>query len=211
MENLKIKICGMRVLENISRLLELGPDYMGFIFYDKSPRYVKDELSGDEMKLLAGKVKKVGVFVNADLSEIIQIKHSWQLDTVQLHGDESPALCQDLKKTGLEVVKVFNISESFDFRVLKDYISVSDFFLFDTKTHLHGGSGEKFKWDILDKYSLDKPFFLSGGIQPSDLDSILSINHPSLYGIDVNSGFEVRPGYKDISKLQVFINQLRNI
>lgn len=201
----------MRDRENISGVHELQPDYMGFIFYPGSPRYVKDTLSEDKMRLISGKVKKVGVFVNAEIGDIRRIQNSCGLDALQLHGDESPAFLQDLKETDVKLIKVFSISEGFDFEILKDYVSLTDFFLFDTKTHLHGGSGIKFSWDILDAYNLDKPFFLSGGIKPSDLDNILSIHHPSLYGVDINSGFEISPGYKDLSKLQVFINKLRHI
>lgn len=208
MNKLKIKICGMTEWENISRILEIRPDYLGFIFYPRSPRFVSS-LNLVEIADFPGNVVKVGVFVNADKTTIINLARSWGLGLIQLHGDETTSFCRNLQEEGLKIIKVFNISEYFDFSVLEEYMPFCDYFLFDTKTNLRGGSGVKFNWELLNAYKLDHPFFLSGGIQLSDAKIIKQFSHPSLYGVDVNSGFEVSPGIKDVVRLVEFINVLR--
>jgi phosphoribosylanthranilate isomerase len=209
MSKLKIKICGMTEMENITAVLQLEPEYMGFIFFPDSPRSVT-ALNPEKILINQMDVQKVGVFVNANQNEIRNIKKSYGLDLIQLHGEESPSFCYDLKDEGIRIIKVFNISKNFKFEVTKEYISVCDFFLFDTKTEVRGGSGTKFNWDILNDYEYDHPFFLSGGIQLSDAKKIKQISHPSIYGVDVNSGFEISPGVKDSLKLKEFINEIRN-
>jgi len=127
---------------------------------------------------------------------------------VQLHGKEDPSVCRILKKNGLKVIKAFNLNKDFRFRILKDYESAVDYFLFDTKTRVHGGSGKKFDWDILEKYKESTPFFLSGGIKPDDASKIKQIDYPWLYGIDLNSGFEDEPGLKNVDLLKKFLDEL---
>ena len=208
---MKIKICGLTEVNNISDILFLNPDYIGFIFYPASPRYIEDKLSpGDIISLKPG-AKKTGVFVNSDFYEISGIYWKYYLDSVQLHGEESPELCKQLKASGMEIIKAFRVKEDFDFRSIADYIPFCRYFLFDTYTELKGGSGKKFDWRIINNYDLGHPFFLSGGISPLDAGDISGISHPSLQGVDLNSRFEDSPGIKNIAKLEKFIKQLRGV
>jgi phosphoribosylanthranilate isomerase len=204
-----IKICGMRDAENIISAAELKPDILGFIFYADSPRFAGELLNPEILSRLSPLIRKAGVFVNSVFNEIKEMVGKYSLDIVQLHGEETPELCMQLKSGGLEVVKVFNIKERKDFSMCAAYISCTDYFLFDTRTVNHGGSGKKFDWKILDHYDLKHPFILSGGISPSDTDNIAGINNSSFYGIDLNSRFEIKPGLKDIEKLRRFMNELK--
>ncbi len=204
----KLKVCGMKNPDNIQQLVKLNPDFIGFIFYKKSKRYIGDSLGISSLDIPES-IKKVAVFVNSSINEVktIMIKH--QLDFAQLHGDESPEFCLELKKAGIKITKAFQIDEDFDFSVLKQYDSACDYFLFDTKTNLYGGSGKKFNWRILEKYDNQKPFFLSGGIDLEDVDEIKKIYNLNIYAIDINSKFEVKSGMKDIDKIEKFIKDLR--
>ncbi len=204
----KLKVCGMKNPDNIQQLVKLNPDFIGFIFYKKSKRYIGDSLGISSLDIPES-IKKVAVFVNSSINEVktIMIKH--QLDFAQLHGDESPEFCLELKKAGIKITKAFLIDEDFDFSVLKQYDSACDYFLFDTKTNLYGGSGKKFNWRILEKYDNQKPFFLSGGIDLEDVDEIKKIYNLNIYAIDINSKFEVKSGMKDIDKIEKFIKDLR--
>jgi len=206
MKKLKIKVCGMRDPDNIKDLLALQPDFMGLIFYPKSARYVNQTLPDIDF----GKTLKTGVFVNENIEKLLQIADDYNLDVIQLHGNESPEYTQEVKKAGYQVIKVFSVGDSFDFSICKTYMSAADYFLFDTKGKLPGGNGTVFHWDILQNYKLDKPFLLSGGINMSHLKSILNLQHPMLFGVDVNSGFELRPAYKNINDLKIFIDEIRS-
>jgi len=194
----RIKICGMKYPENILEVGALLPDYMGFIFWEKSARYFDGIIPE-----LPKSIKKVGVFVNAPLDEILEKIKNHDLQAVQLHGDESVEFCESLKKNTpklIDVIKVFPILDTFDFGILNSYEKVCDFFLFDTKGKLPGGNGTTFDWKVLEQYPSTKPFFLSGGIGIEELDSIneiLKTNLP-IYAIDVNSKFEIEPGLKNI-------------
>ena len=194
-----LKICGMRDPVNILAVGELNPDFMGFIFYKGSRRYVGDEFTIPDQ--FPKDVKKVGVFVNETTDKILNIVAENRLDLVQLHGDESTAQCAELRSKGLGIIKVFSIDEYFDFSTISSYEHVIDYCLFDTRTELHGGSGISFDWKLLDKYNLKIPFFLSGGVSASKLNAIKKINNSNLYGLDVNSGVESSPGIKDIYKV----------
>ncbi|TBW27589.1 phosphoribosylanthranilate isomerase [Gramella sp. KN1008] len=214
---LSFKVCGMKQPGNMIQVAELQPDYMGFIFYDKSPRYFDGELPE-----IPAEIKKTGVFVNAGLNDILQKVSKYNLNAVQLHGDETAGFCKDLKselqKLGNtpELIKVFSVGESFDFQVIKAYEGIVDYFLFDTKTELRGGSGKDFNWQILKEYPSNTPFFLSGGIGPehgsaiSELkDHFLRIGKPALlYAVDVNSKFELKPGLKKLKELKDFKTQI---
>ncbi|MBC7418343.1 MAG: phosphoribosylanthranilate isomerase, partial [Pedobacter sp.] len=162
---LKIKVCGMKYAANIARVADLKPDYLGFIFYDKSPRNVSD-VSAELIKYIPKEIKTVGVFVDEDLEKVKRKISDLDLSAVQLHGKESPEYCLALKSefSSLELIKAFGVDETFDFVVLESYEEVVDFFLFDTKISTHGGSGKRFDWTVLENYKLDKPYFLSGGI-----------------------------------------------
>ncbi|MFC4222175.1 phosphoribosylanthranilate isomerase [Flagellimonas marina] len=228
---MKLKICGMH--HNPTDVAQLQPDYLGFIFWEPSSRYFKGV-----MPQLPKSIKKVGVFVDATVEEVLEKVAQYHLDTVQLHGKESPEYCLELKEnflsfraqsrkkkvvpldgvsttldlTNLEIIKVFSIKDDFDFSVLKDYENVCDFFLFDTKGKLPGGNGYTFDWSILENYASTKPFFLSGGIGLESLEKLKEfIKSPAskyCYAIDVNSRFETEPGLKNIKQLKVFQESL---
>jgi len=209
MRDLKLKICGMKFAANIAAVAGLKPDYLGFIFYDKSPRYISD-VSAELIKYVPSEVKTVGVFVDEDLEIVKKKINLYQLKAVQLHGSETPEYCAELKATfnNLEVIKAFGVDEDFDFSTLDAYQNVVDFFLFDTKTKAHGGSGKTFDWKILESYTIDKPYFLSGGIDLGHVDALVGINDERLYGLDINSRFETEPGVKDVERIKAFVAKL---
>lgn len=202
---LRIKVCGMKFTENRQQVEKLNVDFLGFIFYPSSKRYIGQ---APEAGLFQSEKAKVGVFVDENAFEIMGLAKNLGFEWVQLHGKENPKTCQMLKRQGLKIIKVFNVDENFDFSGTEPYEKVSNFFLFDTKTKTHGGSGKKFNWQILEKYEGHIPFFLSGGIGPDDVEDILKINHPKLTGVDINSGFEDEPGVKNIEKLRIFISKI---
>ena len=201
----------MRDPSNIAGLVRLNPDFIGFIFYPKSKRFIGEKLPDEIQGLIPASIQKVGVFVDEPFNGLIGKYNRSNLDIVQLHGGELPDYCKGLKEQNIPVIKVFSITPDFDFRTINPYEPVCDYYLFDTASESPGGSGIKFNWTKLDQYQGNKPFFLSGGIQPGDIGQINPIQHQHLYGVDVNSGFEVEPGIKDISKLGSFIDRLRNI
>lgn len=203
MATLKIKICGMRDRENILQVKELSPDYLGFIFYPKSPRYV--EAIDKSLLNLLGPIKKTAVFVNAALEEVKTTIKEYHFDVVQLHGNESADFCEEVKKEGVEVIKAFGIHGDFDWKLLEPYLNVVDYFLFDTYTSEHGGSGKTFDWEVLKVYPFEKPYFLSGGIGPENIESALIIQDERLYGLDLNSRFEEAPGLKNIELLKTVL------
>ncbi|WP_255562556.1 phosphoribosylanthranilate isomerase [Pedobacter sp. D749] len=206
---LKLKVCGMRLAANIAAVAELQPDYLGFIFYDKSPRLISD-VSAELIKYIPAEIKTVGVFVNEELEKVNDKVNTLKLKAVQLHGSESPEYCEALKSTfsTLEVIKAFGIDEDFDFSDLEPYLDVVDYFLFDTKTKTHGGSGKTFNWSVLDQYTCNKPYFLSGGIDLEHSSAIKEINDERLYALDINSRFEIEPGLKDAEKIKEFIKEM---
>jgi phosphoribosylanthranilate isomerase len=206
---LKIKVCGMRQPGNISDVCQLKPDYLGLIFYPNSPRYVTDENAEPILDAIPDSVVKVGVFVNEHLSEIIKITNLFKLKTLQLHGQESPEYCMNLKELGFTVIKAFGVDKNFSFKILENYQSCCDYFLFDTKSVKHGGTGKKFDWKLLNGYNNSKPIFLSGGIDSDDASEIMELSHLNIYSLDINSRFETEPGLKDIDKLNTFINNIR--
>ncbi|NDP26820.1 MAG: phosphoribosylanthranilate isomerase [Flavobacterium sp.] len=204
---MKLKICGMKYPENIIEVGSLLPDYMGFIFWAKSARYFDGIIPE-----LPKSIKKVGVFVNASLEEILEKMERYDLQAVQLHGDESVEFCESLKKNltkQIEVIKVFSILDIFDFAALKPFESICDYFLFDTKGKLPGGNGTTFDWKVLENYPSTKPFFLSGGIGIIEMDAVNEILKTSLpvYAMDVNSKFEIEPGLKNIELLKLMVER----
>jgi len=207
----KLKICGMRDSGNIEEVASLEPDYMGFIFYKKSKRFVA-ELDPATLSTMPENIVRVGVFVNHDLKEVVQLAEKFSLNLLQLHGNESAAYVTELKQllegSSIKLMKAFGIDENFDFAVLNEYESEVDYFLFDTQTPDHGGSGKLFNWKLLNGYTLDKPYFLSGGIGLESVEALKTIDDKRLFAIDVNSKFETEPGIKDISKLKEFKRQL---
>jgi phosphoribosylanthranilate isomerase len=206
---LKIKVCGMTDQDNLKEILKIMPDYIGFIFYPGSPRYVGDTAGILLFSNIPVNISKTGVFVNEDTETVIEKSRKYRLNAIQLHGDESAEYCRIIHAAGLTIIKAFGISVDFDFSVLDSYMDTCDLFLFDTLTAGKGGSGEKYNWDLLDRYDGDKPFFLSGGIDPGDAESIKRIKNKHLYGIDVNSRFETSQGIKDRKKLEAFIKIIK--
>lgn len=198
----------MKYVDNISELANLLPDYIGFIFYEKSPRFVSD--FPQAVVPLPGNIKKTGVFVNQSTDKIEQIVRNYDLQAVQLHGNEIPEDCKILKDKGFEVIKAISIRERADILEAEKYDRFCDYLLFDTKTANYGGSGKKYDWNILSAYQGKTPFFLSGGIGMNDIDRILSFQHPGFYGIDLNSCFEIEPAVKNIDMLQKFLNLIRS-
>ncbi|QNN45000.1 phosphoribosylanthranilate isomerase [Pedobacter roseus] len=199
----------MRLAANIAAVAELHPDYLGFIFYEKSPRLIS-EVSAELIKYIPSEIKTVGVFVNEELEKVKDKVNLLKLKAVQLHGSESPEYCEALKSTfpTLEVIKAFGIDEDFDFSTLQPYLKAADYFLFDTKTKVHGGSGKTFNWSVLDQYTYTKPYFLSGGIDLEHSTAIKKINDERLYALDINSRFETEPGLKDAAKIKEFIQEV---
>lgn len=215
--DLKLKICGMRDPDNIDQVALLQPDYLGLIFFEGSPRFVKDEI-----RELEGTVKKTGVFVNASEDLILEKVRKYDLSAVQLHGEESPEFCRQLKNTfseagkNPELIKVFGVKETFNFDLLEAYEGIVELFLFDTKGKSKGGNGITFNWEVLKDYPSPTPFFLSGGIGPEEIPAIKSLyqhfqkkNKQELFfGVDVNSRFETAPGLKNAEKLKTFRKEL---
>jgi phosphoribosylanthranilate isomerase len=204
---LKIKVCGMKFPENIKAVATLHPDFMGFVFYPKSPRFA-EPLDVSVLNSLPPTIKKIGVFVNENLENILTTVYKYNLDGVQLHGTEMMKMCRKLRKAGLIVIKAFPVAEAYNFKVTKRYEGTCNYFLFDTQTDSFGGSGVKFDWGMLDEYVGKTPFLLSGGIEADDAQAILKIEHPKFAGIDLNSKFEVKPGEKNLELLKEFLSLL---
>jgi phosphoribosylanthranilate isomerase len=210
--NVKLKICGMKQPSNIAEVAALRPDYLGFIFYKGSKRYVEG-LAPSSLDHLPEEIKRTGVFVNEDLNTIKLQAEKFRLKAIQLHGDESPEFCKQLKTLlpEIEVIKAFGIHPAFIFEDLVPYTGKVDFFLFDTQTKEHGGSGRVFNWSLLQSYRGSTPYFLSGGIGLEQTTELQAIEDERLYAIDVNSRFEKEPGLKDLDRLKQFKRRLSGI
>lgn len=227
-KDLIIKVCGMRDADNINDVSALDINWMGFIFYPKSPRYVrqissnagiipdysslKEKATADD----AGRIRRVGVFVDDMPQNIVTRVFNYHLDIVQFHGSESPVMIDNLRRTldpdirkGIKIMKAISVKSDDDILKCKDYEGHVDYFLFDTKTPLKGGSGEQFDWSVLQSYDGATPFLLSGGIGPDDARRVRAFSHPRCIGIDVNSKFENEPAFKDVDMLRKFISEVR--
>ena len=203
-----IKVCGMREQENIKEVEALDVDFLGFIFYSGSPRYIVDNRESLEIVRRCTK-PKVGVFVNETFDNIMNKAELCSLDYLQLHGNETPGLCMELRRHGYSLIKAFSIAAANDFVITENYSDCCDYFLFDTKYTGFGGSGKRFDWFLLDEYNGKIPFLLSGGLTTGCDDDIIQLKHSQFAGIDLNSGFEVSPARKDIDKLKIIINHVR--
>ena len=222
---LKVKVCGMRDDENIRRVAALDVDYIGLIFWDKSPRCVtmiptRAGIIPDRSGLSSGTSRlapqRVGVFVDEMPQNIITRAVGFELDVVQLHGHESPTLIRNLRATldpdlrpGIRIWKAISVSTADDISRCKDYEDCVDAFVFDTRSPGVGGSGRQFDWSILDAYQGSRPFMLSGGIGPDDAGRVRAFRHPRLMGIDLNSRFETAPALKDVESLSRFLEEVR--
>lgn len=204
--DIRLKVCGMRDPQNIIEVGERRPDYMGFIFFAKSPRYVgEDFLIPDG---LPRTVQRVGVFVNETTEVILEKAARYSLQALQLHGVETVDQCQILRNKGYMVIKAFGVDSAFDFGTTDPYKSAVDFFLFDTKGTYHGGNAVSFDWQLLRKYDQSVPFFLSGGLSPENIADVVPLLDMNLYALDVNSGVESAPGLKSLSRLEALENAL---
>lgn len=198
-----IKVCGMREADNIRATEQLGVDWLGFIFWPNSSRYVATQPA-----YLPSAAKRVGVFVDASIEDVTNKASDYQLDIIQLHGHESREYVSEIRNRGLKVMKAISISNRDDIATSKVYEGIANYFLFDTKCKTVGGSGEHFDWSVLNAYDGSTPFLLSGGIGPDDVERVRNFCHPECIGIDLNSRFEISPALKDINKLKQFIQQL---
>jgi len=205
---MKLKICGMKYQKNIKGVARLQPDYMGFIFYERSKRNFDGNIPN-----ISKRIKKTGVFVNASIEFVLKKVNEHALMAVQLHGDESPTYCKKLFEKKIEVIKVFSVGEQFSFDILKKYEEVCHYFLFDTKGKEKGGNGITFNWKLLNQYPFHKPYFLSGGIGLEEVESLnlflRSKASKYCYAIDVNSKFEIKPGLKEPKILKNFMESLK--
>jgi phosphoribosylanthranilate isomerase len=212
---MRVKVCGMTDAEQVQQLDWLGVEFCGFIFYPKSQRYVFKHMPASSIKKIKGNINKVGVFVNAYEEDILKTVDDCGLYLVQLHGDETPRQCEKIANY-VTVIKAFRISETDNILwKIKDYIDVVDMFLFDTEGVGYGGTGKKFNWEMLKGLNIRKPFFLSGGIEPTDVNQLQQFSKDSvakdLFSIDINSKFEISPGVKDIKMVENFVNEIKQL
>jgi phosphoribosylanthranilate isomerase len=207
---MKVKVCGMKEESSLEAVTALGPDALGFIFYEKSPRHVLPFLSPARVRSLAVP-EKVGVFVDALPDDMRRQAEAFGLTTIQLHGNETPDTAARLRADGLKVWKVFGVSPAFDFGAVRPFEGVVDHLLFDTAGPKAGGNGFAFPWQVLDQYTGETTFLLSGGIGPDSLEALSAFSHPRWAGIDLNSRFEIRPGEKDPARLAEFIAAFRQL
>lgn len=203
---MNIKVCGITEFKQLQQLDGLDIDFAGMIFYKESPRYIGDKLSKKEVKNADFDLKKVGVFVNPEMIDVLDAIDDYGLDAVQLHGDETAEMCEDLSSE-VEVIKAFRVADGADIdKMVAPYDAVCDYYLFDTGglKETFGGTGKQFDWSILTKAKIEKPFFLSGGIGPDDAAKVKAFKHPDFFGVDINSLFEKEPGIKDMGKILHF-------
>jgi len=211
MKELKIKVCGMRISENIDHVCAAGPDYLGFIFYSRSARFVGEHPDPAVFSRVPPHIRKVGVFVNEEKGSLLDLCRRYDLFAAQLHGNEGPEYCRDIKENGFTVIKAVALDEMFDFSSIEKYGPVVDYFLFDTRGKLPGGNGQKFSWPVLKRYKMNIPFFLSGGIGPADTEALKGLDHPQFFALDINSGFEIEPAVKDALNVAGFIHKMKNL
>ena len=210
---MRIKVCGMTQIEQVDKLADLGVTFAGFIFYPKSPRYVFKHMTTTQIRK-ENNINKVGVFVNAPVEEVLHMVDECRLHMVQLHGDESPKYCEKIADY-VSVVKAFRLSENDSVQwMIRPFMDVCDMFMFDTMGAGYGGTGKKFDWNMLQDQTIGKPFFLSGGIEPGDEEKLKSFTTEpvakALFAIDINSRFELAPGIKELDKVKLFADNLKD-
>jgi len=215
-----VKVCGLRDRHNIKELASAHIDWMGFIFYEGSSRYAgANDLENwlpTQRKTLEG-IKRVGVFVNASIEDILNRTHDFELDLIQLHGDESPEYVQEVQLLwrasnikSAQFIKAFGLDPDFEFEDLEPYQDICDYFLFDTKHRKQrGGTGQQFDWSLLARYRGATPFLLSGGIDIDAVPAVRALGHPQLVGVDINSRFERAPGLKDVPLVELFNRKIK--
>ena len=211
---MKLKVCGLTKLNQIEELISLNTNFLGFIFYQKSPRYVLNSLTLDEIKAINHE-GKVGVFVNEKIEKIVEITEKAKLNYIQLHGDENDGFISELREKlnpEIKIIKVFRIgkeSENLKSKI-QNLKSEVDFFLFDTDSKSFGGTGKSFDWQLLNDIKIDKPYFLSGGISEENYINISSLKQKP-FALDINSKFEIEPGNKDLKKIKEFQSKIQNL
>lgn len=210
---MRIKVCGLTQIDQVNSLASSGITFGGFIFYRKSPRYVLNHLTTEQVHKISN-LNKVGVFVNASVEEVLQTVDACRLQAVQLHGNETPRYCEKVSNF-ITVIKAISIgNDSLFERYLPEYFDVADMYLFDTSSEAYGGTGKKFNWSLLSNLNIGKPFFLSGGIGPDDYDMIKDFGKApvakDLFAVDINSRFETSAGVKNIELIESFITKLNN-
>lgn len=208
---MNIKVCGITEMKQLQQLDGLDIDFAGMIFYKESPRYAGDKLNARDVKKADFDLKKTGVFVNPEMIEVLDAIDEFGLEVVQLHGDETPEMCEDLSSE-VEVIKAFRIKGDEDIdKLVAPYDAVCDYYLFDTGglKESFGGTGQQFDWSILSKAKIEKPFFLSGGIGVDDAARVKAFKHPDMFGVDINSKFELSPGVKDMKLVLQFRQGLK--
>lgn len=219
MRSFKIKVCGLRDPGNIEQVCELEPDFVGYIFYKGSKRFVGKNPDPAIFRIPGPRISKVGVFVNEEITRVRQLIDQYFLDMVQFHGGESPEYCRLFMDSGIPVIKAVDPGSLEQARktgsrkvsgISQGYAREVEYFLFDTPGSDYGGTGERFNWSLMDRYRLKVPFFLSGGIGPEDATPLSGLCHRSFFGVDVNSRFELSPGLKDIMLLDKFISEIKN-
>lgn len=207
LKNIRLKVCGLR--DNINEVTALKPDFVGFIFYKESSRYVGDALDQNLLHAISPDIMKVGVFVNENVENILEVSGKYKLDYVQLHGDEKYEDCLQLSANGLGVIKVFPGNKEINREQLLKFSDVIDYYLFDTRAIGYGGSGETFNWDTLRGLDLPRPVILSGGLNLENIQELEGRDDLNIFAIDINSQFEKTPGLKDITLLQQLKHKMR--
>ena len=210
---MKLKVCGLTKMDQIQELVSLNTDFLGFIFYEKSPRYVLHHLSLKEIAEIPH-FGKVGVFVNESIKAIVEITTESQLDIIQLHGNEDEKFILQLRQilgNNIKIIKVIRIgNQSFDElqKTINQQPSTVNYLLFDTDSKAFGGTGKTFDWQILNEIEIPIPYFLSGGISLENIHQLSTINHQPL-ALDINSKFEIEPGIKNLEKIKTFKSLLK--
>jgi phosphoribosylanthranilate isomerase len=206
---IKVKVCGLTDPRNVKAITLTGVDFVGYIFYPHSKRFAGWNPDKSLFSVVPESIKKTGVFVDEEPGRVKEIAVTASLDFIQLHGKESAEYCRSLKREGLRIIKSFGVGEDFDPVITDNYSDVCDYYLFDTKSEGHGGTGHKFDWKVLENYSFMKPFFLSGGIGPEDFEIAALTRNEWFFAIDINSRFEISPGIKDVDCLVTFIDKFK--
>lgn len=209
---MKLKVCGLSSADSIKEIAALRPDMMGFIFYAPSPRNACAVLHS-MVRTLPEWIERVGVFVDSPVDHVLHVAGRYELDTIQLHGKETPEICREIRSHGYKVMKAVGVNADIDWDEYRAYEGAVDMFVFDTLTAMHGGSGRKFDWSLLRTYPLSIPFLLGGGVGPDDARAAIEAASqlPLMAGVDINSRFEIKPGQKDAAKVSAFFNQIKTV
>jgi len=211
---IRVKVCGVTERAQLEAFDDMGVDLAGFIFYPKSPRYMVNSIPADYLRKFRGRIAKVGVFVNLPYEDLMRTVEEYRLDMVQLHGDEIPRYCEQVANY-VTVIKAFRLSDNdpIDW-MAKPYDDACDMYMFDTLGAGYGGTGKKFDWNVLKNSTIEKLFFLSGGIEPGDEEKLRQFAAEpvakKMFAVDINSRFETGPGVKDVNKVRAFVERLKN-